>query len=243
MRNPSRTDFHALLVAGLLTFAGIAGAAPKKAPKPPGKPAAPMTFTPAAMDLLPGETYPVTLFVPSPNGTYYSGELSFAHERGLRVEPDARFPDRIPPWGVKVFPKVRSAPDAEGTGKVVAILTPAGRTATVNVALVRPEVKLVPGIHQLRIQVTNPMRSRPLKGRIGVANPDRFLGNVTSGLLDIAPGSTQEIKIPLPGAAPATDETYAFTYNLQTWAGYRDEKTVNLQFPPQPPAADVRGPG
>jgi hypothetical protein len=103
----------------------------------------------------------------------------------------------------------------------------------------RPAVKLIPGIHVLTVQVTNPMRGRPLKGRIGLANKDRFLGDVTGALLDVAPGATQEVKIPLPGAAPSEHEQYAFTYTVQTWAGYREQQTLPLTFPPQPPASDA----
>jgi hypothetical protein len=205
--------------------------------RPAPSPAAPMAFTPAELELAPGETSLVTLFVPSPTGKYASGTLSFVPEKGVTVQPDARWPERIPPWGVKVFPKITAAGDAAGTAQVVATLTDGG-TATLRVAFSRPEVKLVPGIHELRIQVRNPMRGRPMKGRIGLTNPDRFLGNITSALLDVAPGATQETRIPLPGAAPSEHEKYAFTYTLQTWAGYREQQTLPLTFPPQPPAAD-----
>jgi hypothetical protein len=196
-----------------------------------------MAFTPAELDLAPGETALVTLFVPSPTGKYFNGGLSLVPDQGVTVQPDARWPDRVPPWGVKVFPKITAAADATGTVRVVATLA-GGGSATLSVTVQRPEVKLIPGIHELRIQVTNPMQGRPLKGRIALANKDRFLGNVTSALLDVAPGGTQETRIPLPGAAPSEHEKYAFTYTLQTWAGYREQKTLPLTFPPQPPAAD-----
>jgi hypothetical protein len=228
---------NSVALAAALAFS--AGAAPKAKPaKPAPKSSARMAFTPATLELAPGETYPATLFVPSPTGKYHRGELSFAVEKGVTTKPDARWPDRVPPWGVKTFPRITAAPDADGTAKVVALLVPGGISATLTVSVRRPEVKLIPGIHELRIQVTNPMQSRPLKGRIGLTNPDRFLGNVTSALLDVKPGATQESRIPLPGAAPVVTETYAFTYTLQTWAGYEEKKTLNLSFPPQRPAAD-----
>jgi hypothetical protein len=245
-------DLGGLVAAGLVALAPLVAAAPPRTAPPaatrPGKPAPPPAapppaarvpgFTPAELELAPGETYPVTLFVPSPTGKYFSGALSFAPDKGVTVQPDARWPDRIPPWGVKVFPKVTAAADAAGTTRVTATLT-GGGSATLNVTLQRPEVKLVPAIHALQIQVRNPMRSRALKGRIGLTNPDRFLGDVTSALLDVAPGATQETRIPLPGAAPSEHEKYAFTYTLQTWAGYREQQTLPLTFPPQPPAADT----
>src|SRR4051794_22862292 len=113
----SRTIHHTtnmLLAAGLLRFAPLVAAAPAAtapaATTPPAKtapaPVGPMAFTPAELELAPGETSLVTLFVPSPTGKYFSGTLSFLPEKGLAVQPDARWPDRIPPWGVKVFPKI-----------------------------------------------------------------------------------------------------------------------------------------
>lgn len=214
-------------------------AAVTKPAKPAPAPAAPMAFTPAELELAPGETYPVTLFVPSPTGKYFSGALSLTPEVGVTVQPDPRWPERLPPWGVKVFPKITAARDAAGPTKVTATLA-GGGSATLSVTLQRPEVKLIPGIHMLTIQVRNPMRSRTLKGRIGLTNGDRFMGDVTSALLEVAPGATQETKIPLPGAAPSEHEKYAFTYTLQTWNGYQEKQTLPLTFPPQPPAADTR---
>jgi hypothetical protein len=237
----SRTTLP-LLAACPLALAPLMAAAPPPtvtpaAAKPAKTPAAPMAFTPAELELAPGETYPVTLFVPSPTGKYFSGALSLEPDQGVTVQPDPRWPDRIPPWGVKVFPKITAAADAVGAPRVVGTLT-GGGSATLKVTLQRPEVKLIPGIHALTIQVRNPMRGRTLKGRIGLTNADRFLGDVTSALFVVAPGATQETKIPLPGAAPVINEHYNFTYNLQTWNGYQEEKTLPLTFPPQRPAAD-----
>jgi hypothetical protein len=246
MNQQANSYAGALALAGALVLA--AGSAPAqtappnaaKMAAPAPKPAAAMAFTPAELDLAPGEIYPVTLFVPSPTGKYHSGELSYAVEKGVSLHPDPRWPERMPPWGVKVFPKIKAASDAEGRAKVVALLMPGNTLATLLVTIRRPEVTLIPGIRELRIRITNPMRGRPLKGRIGLTNPDRFLQDITSRLVSVAPGATQELQIPLPGAAPSVTETYAFTYTLQTWAGYREQKTQSLRFPPQRPASDVR---
>jgi hypothetical protein len=210
---------------------------PAKAAKPAPKAAPSITFTPSPLELAPGETYPVTVFVPSPTGRYHKSVLSFQVKGGVSVQSDPRFPDTVPPWGVKVFPKIQAGSDAAGTASVVATLIPGG-SGTLNVSIKRPTVSLIPAVHQLRIQVTNPMQGRPLKGRVSVSNPDRFLGASTGALLEVPPGSVQEVQIPLPGAAPVEGETYAFTYTLETWSGYQEKKTLNLRFPPQPPAQD-----
>src|SRR4051812_36617034 len=98
---------NTLLAACPLALAPWVAAAPPSATQPaktaPAH-AAHMVFTPAELELAPGETYPVVLFVPSPTGKYFSGALNLVPGKGVTVQPDPRWPERIPPWGVKVFP-------------------------------------------------------------------------------------------------------------------------------------------
>src|SRR5688500_16679884 len=101
-----------LLVApGILLIAvvAVAAPAPPKAPPPskpgartPAKPTAktpakskaplsgPMAFLPKELDLAPGESYPVELYVPSPTEKHFTGDVTFNAAKGLTVTPDPR---------------------------------------------------------------------------------------------------------------------------------------------------------
>jgi hypothetical protein len=200
-------------------------------PKPPA-PAliGPMAFTPKEIDLAPGETYPVELFVPSPTGKATEGRLAFMAPDGLHVTPDARWTGRIPAWGVKTFPKITAAPEAEGDLELLGGLEEGGR-ATLTVHIVRPAVEPVPGVFKLTVRVTNPFRTRVMSGRIRAENNDRFLQDVTTREFKILPGRTQDVIFPLPGAAPVESEAYDFALTVETYQGFKEKKTYPLKFP------------
>jgi hypothetical protein len=226
---------------GVAVLAAAAGGAP--AAKPPGKRARPaakaaprligkMAFTPAELDLAPGEQYPVDLFVPSPTGKRFEGALSFKPEAGVTVKPDERWTGKIPPWGVKTFPVIAAAADAKGKIPVEAALEKGGR-ATLAVNVVELPVEVLPGARKLTVKVGNPFRTRLLTGRVQASNRDRFLEDVTALEFKVPPGQTGEVVFPLPGAAPAEGEKYDFTLTVETYQGYHQQKTYSLSFPPQ----------
>lgn len=208
--------------------AGKAAAAKAAAPKPAPKPTA---FATTDFDLAPGETYLAELFVASPTGKAVEGKLVYTPAEGLTVIPDPRWTGKVPPWGVKSFPKIQAAPTARGDLTVKVALDKGGE-ATLPVRVVEPEVEPVPGLRQLTVKITNPFRKRVLHGRVRAANPDRFLQRVTALEFKIPPGETGEVVFPLPGAAPAESETYDFTLSFESYQGWRFQKTYALSFPP-----------
>lgn len=215
-----------LVLAGQCVRGEESGAARKASEKV----VAPIRFMPGELDLAPGESYPAELFVPSPTGKAASASLSFKPEKGISVTPDPRWKGRIPPWGVKTYPKLTAAPDAEGDIPVGVALEGGGQT-TLVVRVVRPQLELVPGLFKLTVKVTSPFRTRVMTGRIRASNPDRFLEDVTTREFKVAPGKTEEVVFPLPGAAPVADEKYDFTLAVETYRGYKDTKTYPLMFP------------
>lgn len=221
----------AFTAVGVLAAPVVKKAAP---PKAPAKPALPMAFKPTTLDLAPGETYPVELFVASPTGKAYSGTLDFEVEQGVTVSPDARWKGSIPGWGGKTYPKLSAAKDASGDYNLKATIGSgdAVKQAALKVHVVSPEVELTPGVFKLTLKVTNPFSARLLNGRISISNPDRFLQDVTTREFKIEPGKSQELVIPLPGAAPVCGETYDFTLIVETYQGYKEKKTYPLAFPP-----------
>jgi uncharacterized cupredoxin-like copper-binding protein len=202
----------------------------KPAKAPPAPPAV-MAFNPTELDLAPGETYRVELLVPSPTRKAVTGALQFEPIKGLTPKPDARWSGKVPPWGTKTYPSVTAAPDASGDLPLVATFDKGG-TARMMVHVARPRLEIIPGFRKLTVKVTSPFKTRPLTGRIVASNPDRFLENITTREFKVAPGQTEEVVFPLPGAAPAESETYNFTLTVETYQGYRDQKTHALSFPP-----------
>ncbi len=252
MRTTSNGFSLALAPAGLAALAlSLGGAAtlilgeyaqaapPKPAPKPaakaPAKPAArpsaPMAFTPRTLDLAPGETFPVELFLPSPTGKAIQSELKFEPGPEVTVSPDPRFGGRVPGWGTKTFPKVSASAKAEGELPVKATLLAGGKEAVLTVRIVRPGIEPVPGRNKLTVKVTNPFTSRLLFGRVIASNPDRFLQDVTTREFKVSPGQTAELVFPLPGAAPVMGEKYDFTLRVETYNGYRSVTKYPLEFP------------
>ena len=208
---------------------------PTRLPAAPTKPANPMAFVPPELDLAPGETYPVELFVPSPTGKPVEGKLTYVSDDEKRVimQADARWTGKLSKFGAKTFPKVKALPGAaEGDLRLTAKFEKGGTTALL-VRVAAPKVEPVPGRQQLAVKVTSPFRSRVMTGRIQASNPDRFLQDITTREFKIEPGQTAEVVFPLPGAAPAEGETYDFTLTVQTYAGYQDKRTHSLAFPPQ----------
>lgn len=206
-----------------------------KAPaKPPAKLSGPMAFRPAELDLAPGETYPVELYVPSPTGKTFTGTPTFTTEKAITVKPDSRWKTRVPPWGQKTYPKLTAARDAEGEYVVKSAIGEGENSpaAALKVRIVTPELELIPGEFKLTVKVTNPFKSRLLNGRLAISNPDRFLQDITTREFKVAPGETQNLVIPLPGAAPVDGETYDFTVTVETYQGYKRKKTYALEFPP-----------
>ena len=199
-----------------------------------------MAFSPGEFDLAPGESYPVELYVPSPTGKRFQGRLTYTAGEGITVKPDARWTGRIPPWGVKTYPRITAAPEASGKIPVEVELEKGGR-ATLTANVVAPPLEVVPGYRKLTVKVTNPFRGRMLTGRMEVSNPDRFLQDITTREFRIEPNTTAEVVFPLPGAAPADEERYDFTLKVQSYHGYRFEKTYPLKFPPQPDRTPSEG--
>jgi hypothetical protein len=189
-----------------------------------------MRWEPKELDLSPGETYRVALTVPSPTGKAFEGKLSYAPGKGVEVKPDPRWKDQIPGWGVKTFPWITAAREANGDVPVEAELAKGGKAA-LTVHVVSAGVEVVPGKGQLTVRVTNPFHVRTMSGRVLAANPDRFLQDITTREFKIAPGATQDVVFPLPGAAPAETEKYDFTITVQTYQGYKHEQLYKLQFP------------
>lgn len=229
------------MVIAVAAAGALAASAPKKAvpksgapAKAPSKPAAPMAFKPTVLDLAPGETYPVELFVPSPTGKEFQGTLDFEVEQGITVAPDPRWKARVPGWGLKTYPKLTAAPDASGEYALKASIGTgdAVKRTEAKVRIVRPQIELEPGVFKLTIKLANPFETRLFNGRIQVSNPDRFLQDVTTREFKIEPGKSQELVIPLPGAAPVCGETYDFTVTVETYQGYKEKKTYPLAFPP-----------
>jgi hypothetical protein len=219
------------------TAAGVAAAQGDKAKV--AKPPPPMAFKPAELDLAPGETYPVELFVPSPTGKALQGTLKYEPAAGVTVNVDRRWTGKMPPWGVKTYPTVTLGKGAApGVLRVRALLEQGGE-ADLKVHVVEPQLEVIPGFRRLTVRVTNPFRARRLHGRIEAANPDRFLQNVRSREFNVQPGQSQEVVFPLPGAAPVEDELYEFTLTVETYQGFRTQKKYPLEFPTRPPDAPV----
>lgn len=236
-----RSVVSLLLPGALLGAVSAACAAPSRAekktapaakPAKAARPAAAMAWNPKELDLAPGETYRVELAVPSPTGKSTTGKLSYEPGKGVTVKPDPRWKDQVPAWGVKTFPWISAAADASGDVPVSAQLEKGGK-ATLMVHITSPGVDVVPGKGQVTVRVTNPFRTRTLSGRVLAANRDRFLQDITTREFKIAPGMTQDVVFPLPGAAPAETEKYDFTITVQSYQGFKHGQHYQLQFPAQ----------
>lgn len=238
--SPSIKPLPTLLPVLLFSAASvIAAPPPPKAAVPSKAAAAPaVRFRPAELDLAPGEQYPVEVFFPNHQRKKYGATPALETSEGLTLVPDNRGKGTIPRYGLKLYPKVRAAADASGEQWVEGRL--AGlKSQRLAVRIVEPELKPIPGDQRVAVRITNPFRVRPLTGRIVAANPNRFLQNVTARLFRIEPGSTGEVVFPLPGAAAAPGETYEFTFDLQTYQGYRKKHRFDLEFPPLRPGAPL----
>jgi hypothetical protein len=189
-----------------------------------------MSFLPPDLDLAPGESYRVELFVPAPGGKPAAGTLTLATGKGISVQEDTKFPSKLPAWGAKTYPTVTAAADAAGEALLTATHS-AGGEATLRLNIVEPGVTPTPGDQRLTVRITNPFRMRPLIGRILAANPNQLLQYVTAREFRIPPSSAADMFFPLPGLAAAADGNYEFTLTLQSYQGYRSKRTFSLKFP------------
>ncbi|MCC2667726.1 MAG: hypothetical protein K0Q72_197 [Armatimonadetes bacterium] len=229
-----------ILASGIGATVVSAAPAPKKPAAKPAlvktaaKPAAPMAFKPLELDLAPGETYPVELFVPSPTGKTFTGTPAFEVDRAVTVAADPRWKGTVPGWGTKTYPKLTASREAAGEYSLHTTIGEGDKAAraVLKVRIVEPKIELVPGVFKLLVKVTNPFQTRLLNGKLSISNPDRFLQDVTTAEFKVAPGQTQELEIPLPGAAPVCGETYDFTTVVETYQGYKRKTTTALAFPP-----------
>lgn len=224
------------------SLAAPASRAPRKpvaARKPPAGPPS-VRFLPAALDLAPGETYPLEIFFPNPKRKAFQAAPQITASEGLTLIPDTRAGGAIPRYGLKLYPKVTARPDATGPQQIEASLEGV-RGASLPVRIVEPEIRPAPGYQVLAVRITNRFRARPLSGRILASNPNRFLENVTAREFRIPAGEMGEVVFPLPGAAPAQDETYEFSLELQTYQGYRRVYKYDLEFPPLKPGFPAIG--
>ena len=209
---------------------------PEAKAKPTGKatpkPAPVMAFKPATLELAPGETFDVELFVPNPKGKEAPAELSFTSGEGVTVLADKRWKDKLPRYGVKLYPKLTASKEADG--EIPVAFTVGGQKATLNVKIVRPAIEVIPAYKKLTVKVTSPYTARQFNGRVQVSNPDRFLQDITTREFKLAPGQSAELLFPLPGAAAAETETYDFTVLVEGYHGFKDKRTHPLKFPSQP---------
>jgi hypothetical protein len=202
--------------------------APKIAPKP--KPV--IAFKPATLELMPGETFLVELFIPNPAGKEVPAKLGFWPGGGVDLTPDARWKGKLPRYGAKLYPKISAISRADG--EIPVAVTVDGQKATLNVKIVHPTIEVVPAYKKLTVKVTSPFTERACNGRVEVSNPDRFLQDITTREFKLMPGQTAELLFPLPGAAAAESETYDFTVLVEGYHGFKDKKTHPLSFPSQP---------
>ena len=220
---------RALVPLIALLTAAAALAAPPAAKPQKAKPATRMEFRPAELELSPGETYPVELFIPNRSRKPAVTTLSYAPKAD--VLPDARWTGKIGRYGVKTWPKIHLSSQAKGEIPITASAGKFGE-AQLLIKVSEPSLKVIPGLFKLTVIVRNSFQNRKLKGRLIASNPDRFLQDITTREFMIPPGHQQTLVFPLPGAAPADGETYDFTFQVQSYAGYRATRKYSLKFPP-----------
>ncbi|MGC8834626.1 MAG: hypothetical protein ACP5R4_11305 [Armatimonadota bacterium] len=191
-------------------------------------------FNPADLDLAPGETYLFGVHVRNPLGKRVKAVITLVPSSGLSLTIE-RWEGILPPWGVKLFPRIKAATTRSADGTVTVELQAEGKKIGSSVFHVRhalPQADLTADWPSKCVvfKITNTFRSRRLKGGVRLSNPDRFLQDITTGLFDVEPGKTAEIRIPVPGASPAEGEAYRFTAEFRTWEGYRGRIIRDLVF-------------
>jgi len=195
-------------------------------------------FSPTELDLAPGEAYLFGVHVKNPIGKPTKAAILLTADGDLTLSTE-RWEGLLPKWGIKLFPRIRAAAGRSRDGFVTVRLVVSGKTAGEGRMLVRhtvPEADLVADWPSQCVvfKITNKYRNRRLKGGVRLSNPDRFLQDVTTGLFDVAPGQTAEVRIPVPGASPAEGETYRFTAVYRTWEGYTGRIVRDLVFEDHP---------
>ena len=191
-------------------------------------------FNPADLDLAPGETYLFGVHVRNPIGKRVKAVITLVPSSGLSLTIE-RWEGVLPPWGVKLFPRVKASSNRSTDGTVTVELRAEGKmigSAVFQVRHTLPQADLIADWPSKCVifKITNTFRNRRLKGGVRLSNPDRFLQDVTTGLFDVEPGKTAEIRIPVPGASPAEGEAYRFTAEFRTWEGYKGRIIRDLVF-------------
>lgn len=227
MRFVLRLMFCGLGAALALGLAAATGGAP-----------ADVEFSPSDLDLAPGEGYLFGVHVKNPLGKPTKAVVLLTADSDLTLSTQ-RWEGVLPKWGVKLFPRIRAAANRSRDGSVTVRLVVSGKTIGEGRFAVRhtvPEADLVADWPRQCVvfKITNTYRNRRLKGGVRLSNPDRFLQDVTTGLFDVAPGQTAEVRIPVPGASPAEGETYRFTAVYRTWEGYTGRIVRDLVFEDHP---------
>lgn len=217
---------------GLGAMLALGGAIPAVA-----APAA-VQFSPSELDLAPGESYLFGAHVKNPLGKPTRAVVLLTADSDLTLSTQ-KWEGILPKWGVKLFPRIRAGVNRSRDGSVTVRLVVSGKTVAEGRLAVRhtvPEADLVADWPRQCVvfKITNTYRNRRLKGGVRLSNPDRFLQDVTTGLFDVAPGHTAEIRIPVPGASPAEGETYRFTAVYRTWEGYTGKIVRDLVFEDHP---------
>jgi len=228
-------SMRAIILTGILMaciaqlgWAKTAVPAAKKAPQPA------IVFAPADLDLAPGERYMFEVTIRNPIGKPQQATVTLAPDPGLTVSP-ATWKGRLPTWGVKLYLRISAAPDRSADGSVTVRLAVGGKTLAQRAFVVRntvPQADIVADWQggAVTFRITNTFRTRKLKGGVTLTNPDRFLQDITTGLFDVEPGRTAEVRIPIPGAAPAPGESYQFTAVYRTWEGYTGRISRYLEY-------------
>ncbi|MGQ9523427.1 MAG: hypothetical protein ACUVTZ_01175 [Armatimonadota bacterium] len=226
-----RTLFwSALFSIGLVLAVGAFVAAQPKASA--------VEFSPAELDLAPGESYLIGIHVRNPLGKPTKATITLTGDSDLKLSVE-KWEGVLPKWGVKLFPRIRASVSRSQDGFVTVRLVVAGKTVSQGRALIRHTVPVADLVADWPSQcvvfkITNTYKNRRLKGGVRLSNPDRFLQDVTTGLFDAAPGQTVEVRFPVPGASPAEGETYRFTAVYRTWEGYTGRIVRDLVFENHP---------
>lgn len=192
-------------------------------------------FSPEMLTLAPGEAYPATVTLVNLSGrTISQASARILCPPGLRVSPEG-WAGRLPVWGAKFFPKFFSAEGlSPGTYSVKVEVLSGGRRlgeSAYGIRIVIPLLELIPDPLKGAVQVWvgNPHPLRRLKGRVVLSNPNRLLQDIVSSLLDLDPGQSTKVSIPLAGGM-APGVAYRFTARLETWEGFRKTFSRNLTF-------------
>ena len=105
MRSFITLTILSLVAAAMATAALAAKPAAKPAAKAPKPVPKPMVFSPAVLELAPGETYLTELWIPNVAGKEAPVGLKLTPGAGLSLIPDRRWTGKLPRYGAKLYPK------------------------------------------------------------------------------------------------------------------------------------------